>query len=150
MFANSAPALRFISRLRYRRTLSTGDAHAPKAREVCINGIECPVDATLRFHLHKESITLRRANRICPPLPQHALDEAWIVIESDADAVTAARAATSRMIDLLISRWSLSRCLRLSSLQRRPARPSELGRERTHVHSERVDRKAHPSTRKLF
>jgi len=29
------------------------------------------------------------------------------VIESDADAVTAARAATSRMIDLLISRWSL-------------------------------------------
>jgi len=49
---------------------STGDAHAAQGDgEVCINGIECPVDATLRFHLHKESITLRRANRICPATP---------------------------------------------------------------------------------
>ena len=34
---------------------SAGDAHAAQGDgEVCINGIECPVDATLRFSLHKQ------------------------------------------------------------------------------------------------
>ena len=34
---------------------SAGDAHAAQGDgEVCINGIECPVDVTLRFHLHKQ------------------------------------------------------------------------------------------------
>src|SRR5260370_14893279 len=33
---------------------SAGDAHAAQGGgEVCINGIECPVNVSLRFHLHK-------------------------------------------------------------------------------------------------
>ena len=33
------------------------------------------------------------------------LEGAWMVVESGTDAVSAARAATSRMIDLLVERW---------------------------------------------
>lgn len=85
---------------------STGDAHAAQGDgEVCINGIECPVDATLRFRLHKNQSLSAPLIESAPHLPQHALDEAWIVVESANDAVAAARAATNRMIDLLISRW---------------------------------------------
>ena len=84
---------------------SVGDAHAAQGDgEVCINGIECPVDVTLRFQLHK-----------CHPLPGPLVDSAphvrqdveaaWIVVESATDAIAAARAATSRMIDLLVAQW---------------------------------------------
>jgi len=34
--------------------------------------------------------------------------ESWIVVESATDALTAARAATSRMIDFLVARWAFS------------------------------------------
>ena len=40
--------------------------------------------------------------------PVHAESEAWIVVESGVDAIAAARAATSRMIDLLADRWGFS------------------------------------------
>jgi acetamidase/formamidase len=40
--------------------------------------------------------------------PVHAEAEAWIVVESDRDTVAAARAATSRMIDLLVDRWKFT------------------------------------------
>jgi acetamidase/formamidase len=34
---------------------SAGDAHAAQGDgEVCINGIECPADVTLRFNLYKQ------------------------------------------------------------------------------------------------
>jgi len=90
---------------------SAGDAHAAQGDgEVCINGIECPADVTLRFHVHK--------NRpLAGPMVETALsreqdaeaDEgSWIVVESATDASTAARAATSRMIDLLADRWGFS------------------------------------------
>jgi acetamidase/formamidase len=39
---------------------------------------------------------------------EHAVGEAWIVVESATDAVVSARAATSRMIDLLVARWGFS------------------------------------------
>jgi acetamidase/formamidase len=84
---------------------SAGDAHAAQGDgEVCINGIECPADVTLRFHLHKR-------RRLTGPLIESSPyrsrteEDAWIVVESAADAIAAARAATSRMIDLLIDRW---------------------------------------------
>ncbi len=32
----------------------------------------------------------------------------WIVVESDEDALRAARNATSRMVDLFVSRWGLT------------------------------------------
>jgi len=86
---------------------SAGDAHAAQGDgEVCINGIECPANVTLRFRLHKHQA-------LAAPLIESAGERAirdaeeWIVVESGADAVATARAATSRMIDLLIARWGL-------------------------------------------
>jgi acetamidase/formamidase len=88
---------------------SAGDAHAAQGDgEVCINGIECPADATLRFLLHKQRRLLGPLiESVAPPASQGEGD-AWIVVESDLDAVTAARNATSRMIDLLVHRWGFS------------------------------------------
>jgi acetamidase/formamidase len=88
---------------------SAGDAHAAQGDgEVCINGIECPVDVTLRFHVHKH-------RPLSAPLVESAASsqslsesEAWIVVESATDAISAARAATSRMIDLLAAHWGFS------------------------------------------
>jgi len=87
---------------------SAGDVHAAQGDgEVCINGIECPADVSLRFQLH-------RGRAISGPLvessdqhPESAAD-AWAVVESAEDAIGAARAATSRMIDLLVEHWSIA------------------------------------------
>jgi acetamidase/formamidase len=87
---------------------SAGDAHAAQGDgEVCINGIECSADVTLRFRLHKQ-------RSLAGPLVQSAGRErdveadAWIVVESATDVTDAARAATSRMVDLLAARWGFS------------------------------------------
>ena len=87
---------------------SAGDAHAAQGDgEVCINGIECPADVTLRFHLHKQ-------RHLPGPLIEFGARKAdseageWIVVESGPDSATAARAATSRMIDLLSAHWAIS------------------------------------------
>jgi len=86
---------------------SAGDAHAAQGDgEVCINGIECPADVTLRFQLHK-------GTRLTGPVIETSGSQAreadeWIVVESATDAVAAARAATSRMIDFLAERWGFS------------------------------------------
>jgi acetamidase/formamidase len=90
---------------------STGDAHAAQGDgEVCINGIECPADVTLRFRVHKQR-TLPGPMVETPAarkLESDAEAGEWIVVESAADAIAAARAATSRMIDLLANRWGFS------------------------------------------
>ena len=88
---------------------SAGDAHAAQGDgEVCINGIECPADVTLRFQLHKQQ-------RLAAPIVEsgaargtEAGGEAWLVVESAEDPAAAARAATSRMIDLLVARWGFT------------------------------------------
>ncbi|MBB6142081.1 acetamidase/formamidase [Silvibacterium bohemicum] len=86
---------------------SAGDAHAAQGDgEICINGIECPADVTLRFHLHKH-------RSISGPLiasgnARPCSGGEWIVVESAADALTAARTATSRMVDLLSSHWGFT------------------------------------------
>jgi acetamidase/formamidase len=80
---------------------SAGDAHAAQGDgEVCINGIECPASVTLRFHLRKD-------RPLSAPLVETSAPESsgpwWIVVESATDAIEAAKAATNRMIDLVIS-----------------------------------------------
>jgi acetamidase/formamidase len=90
---------------------SAGDAHAAQGDgEVCINGIECPADVTLRFRVHKnrplpgpliETVAARKQN-------PDSEDGCWIEAESATDATVAAREATSRMIDLLSERWGFS------------------------------------------
>ena len=88
---------------------SAGDAHAAQGDgEVCINGIECPADIILRFRLHRRQPLagplLESAESLSPDAPA----DAWIVVESDADPLQAARAATLRMIDLLVAKWSFA------------------------------------------
>jgi acetamidase/formamidase len=83
---------------------SCGDAHAAQGDgEVCINGIECPSDATLRFQLHKQ--TPLAGPLIESPTIQDAAGPGWVVVASHTDAMTAARDALNRMIDLLIALW---------------------------------------------
>jgi acetamidase/formamidase len=88
---------------------SAGDAHAAQGDgEVCINGIECPAEVSLRFRVHRHQPLsgplLESAESRSPDAPA----DAWIVVESDTDAIQAARRATERMIDLLIARWSFT------------------------------------------
>lgn len=87
---------------------SCGDGHAAQGDgEVCINGIECPLDVTLAFRLHKhQPLAGPIVECAATPIPD-AHTDAWIVVESAPDVTTAARAATHRMIDLLMSRWGL-------------------------------------------
>ena len=88
---------------------SCGDGHAAQGDgEVCINGIECPLDVTLRFGLHKQQPLagpLIEAGEAAEP---DSIADAWVVVETGTDLAEAARAAASRMIDLLVSRWGFT------------------------------------------
>ncbi len=90
---------------------SAGDGHAAQGDgEVCINGIECSTDVTLRFHLHKNvPLAGPMIETAAPRTSGAAGDEgSWIMVESATDAIAAAAAATSRMIDFLAVRWGFS------------------------------------------
>lgn len=88
---------------------SCGDGHAAQGDgEVCINGIECPLDVTLQFNLHKRQPLagpLVESSEF--PAPD-SLADSWVVVETGTDLVATARAATGRMIDLLASRCGFS------------------------------------------
>jgi len=82
---------------------SCGDAHAAQGDgEVCINGIECPADVTLRFRLHKSKPL---AGPLVESAPSDEKGSSWVVVESSIDSTSAAKAATDRMVDLLVANW---------------------------------------------
>jgi acetamidase/formamidase len=88
---------------------SCGDGHAAQGDgEVCINGIECPLDVTLRFLLHKRQPLAGPIVEASERTAPDSTADAWVVIESGTDFAQSARAATNRMIDLLMSRWGFS------------------------------------------
>jgi acetamidase/formamidase len=88
---------------------SAGDAHAAQGDgEVCINGIECPADVSLRFKLHKQRSLAGPLVDTAKPAGNCDSKGAWVVVESGADTMVAARAATSRMVDLLVTEWGFS------------------------------------------
>ena len=88
---------------------SCGDGHAAQGDgEVCINGIECPLDVTFGFHLHKQQPLASPLVESSETVAPDTRGDAWVVVESAEDAATAARGATNRMIDLLASRWGFS------------------------------------------
>jgi len=88
---------------------SCGDGHAAQGDgEVCINGIECPLDVTLGFHLHKQHPLAGPLVESSETVASDVRGDAWVVVESAEDAAAAARGATNRMIDLLVSRWGFS------------------------------------------
>jgi acetamidase/formamidase len=87
---------------------SCGDGHAAQGDgEVCINGIECPLDATLRFQLHKQQPLAGPIVESSEAVAPDTRGDAWVVVESAEDVAVAARAATNRMVDLLMSRWGM-------------------------------------------
>jgi acetamidase/formamidase len=88
---------------------SCGDGHAAQGDgEVCINGIECPLNVTLRFHLHKHQPLAGPLVEASDAPASDCTAYAWVVVETGTDLAEAARGATSRMVDLLVSRWGFS------------------------------------------
>jgi acetamidase/formamidase len=88
---------------------SCGDGHAAQGDgEVCINGIECPLDVTLRFNLHKRQPLTSPLVEACESVAPDSTADAWVVVETGTDLADAARGATNRMVDLLVSRWGFS------------------------------------------
>jgi acetamidase/formamidase len=87
---------------------SCGDGHAAQGDgEVCINGIEAPLDATLRFRLHRRQPLAGPLVETSPSTPADPAN-AWIVVECGEDLLAAARNVTHRMVDLLIAHWGFS------------------------------------------
>jgi len=85
---------------------SCGDGHAAQGDgEVCINGIECPLDVTLRFHLHKHQPLTGPMVEASDAAAADCTADSWVVVETGTDLAATARAATNRMVDLLVSRW---------------------------------------------
>jgi acetamidase/formamidase len=85
---------------------SAGDPHAAQGDgEVCINGMECPADATLQFHVHKRRVLRGPIVESAESRCADGVADSWIVVESASEALAAARAATMRMIDLLVETW---------------------------------------------
>ena len=88
---------------------SCGDGHAAQGDgEVCINGIECPLDVTLRFKLHKQQPLTGPLVEASEVAAADSSADAWVVVESGTDLGDTSRSATSRMVDLLVSRWGFS------------------------------------------
>ena len=88
---------------------SCGDGHAAQGDgEVCINGIECPLDVTLRFNLHKQQPLSSPIVEASEAVAPDSSANAWIVVETGTDLTATARAATNRMVDLLVSRWGFT------------------------------------------
>jgi acetamidase/formamidase len=88
---------------------SCGDGHAAQGDgEVCINGIECPLDVTLRFQLHKQQPLAGPIVEASEVAARDSSANAWVVLETGTDLIEAAQAATGRMIDLLVSRWGFT------------------------------------------
>jgi acetamidase/formamidase len=88
---------------------SCGDGHAAQGDgEVCINGIECPLDVTLRFNLHKQQPLAGPIVEASEVAAKDSSANAWVVVETGTDLADTARGATGRMIDLLVSRWGFS------------------------------------------
>jgi acetamidase/formamidase len=88
---------------------SCGDGHAAQGDgEVCVNGIECPLDLTLRFRLHKQQPLTGPIVESSTALAPDSNPDSWVVLTTGPDLAEAARAATLRMIDLLVTRWAFT------------------------------------------
>jgi len=88
---------------------SCGDGHAAQGDgEVCINGIECPLDVTLAFHLYKRQPLAGPIVEASDEVAADSTADAWVVVETGTDLLAASRAATGRMVDLLVEHWGFS------------------------------------------
>ncbi len=87
---------------------STGDIHAAQGDgEVCLNGIECPADVSLRFKVRRDfALTAPMAET--PARPSMASAGEWLFIEPGTDPLRAAATATSRAVDFIAERWGMT------------------------------------------
>ena len=130
---------------------SCGDGHAAQGDgEVCINGIECPLDVTLRFHLHKQQPLSSPIVEACESIAPDSTADAWVVVETGTDLADAARAATSRMVDLLVSRWGFSEVHAYILCSVGSEAAPQPGSQRAGAHRERRDCKQILPERRLF
>lgn len=130
---------------------SCGDGHAAQGDgEVCINGIECPLDVTLGFRLHKHQLLAGPLVEAREHIAPDSMADAWIVVETGTDLLETSRSATNRMVDLLISRWGFSavHAYLLCSVALK-LRISQLVNEPVHTVSAALSRQILPS-RELF
>ncbi len=130
---------------------SCGDGHAAQGDgEVCINGIECPLDVVLRFRLHKQQPLSGPIIEASDAAMADSSSDAWVVVETGTDLMDAARAATARMVDLLVSRWGFSdvHAYILCSVAMR-LRLSQVVNEPVHTVSAAISKQVLPD-RKLF
>ncbi len=130
---------------------SCGDGHAAQGDgEVCINGIECPLDVTLKFRLHKQQPLAGPLVESTDQVAPDSIADAWIVVETGTDLTETARAATSRMVDLLVSRWGFSdvHAYLLCSVAMR-LRLSQVVNEPVHTVSAAISKQVLPA-RRLF
>jgi acetamidase/formamidase len=130
---------------------SCGDGHAAQGDgEVCINGIECPLDVTLRFRLHKRQPLAGPLVEASDRVEPDSIADAWVVVETGTDLAQAAHSATSRMVDLLVSRWGFSEvhAYLLCSVAMR-LRLSQVVNEPVHTVSAAVSKQILPA-RELF
>jgi acetamidase/formamidase len=91
-----------------------GDCHAAQGDgEVCINGMEAPMDATFTFRLHKSPAhTLTGPYAIFPAQsftpPRYATKPWHLFIESDSDPREASKRAVRRAIDFIVHRLGVT------------------------------------------
>lgn len=92
----------------------TGDCHAAQGDgEVCINGMEAPMDATYTFKLHKRATpplagpyAIYPAQSFTPP--RYATRPWHLFIESDADPREASKRAVRRAIAFIVARLGVT------------------------------------------
>ena len=109
---------------------SCGDAHGAQGDgEVCVSAIECAMEATLRFRLHKRSIAgpaFRVPRAVGDPGPHYG------TMGIDSDLMEGARTAVRNMIEWLVAEHGLTRedAYVLCSLGGRPEDPRDRRRRR--------------------
>lgn len=92
----------------------TGDCHAAQGDgEVCINGMEAPMDATYTFRLHKNPVRpLAGPYAIFPGqtfTPPRYMTKPWhLFIESDENPREACKRAVRRAIDFIVERLGVT------------------------------------------
>ena len=102
----SAGATLYLPVMRPGALFSTGDVHAAQGDgEVCLNGIETPAEVSLRFRVRRD-FPLTAPMAEAPT--QAASSGEWLMVEAHPEPMTAAAAATSRMVDFIAGRWGLS------------------------------------------
>jgi acetamidase/formamidase len=89
---------------------SCGDPHAAQGDgEVCVSAIECPMRASLRFHLRKWPVSTPRFQVPGPLTPRSEGNGYFATMGISSDLMEGAKTATRAMIDWLSDAHGLSR-----------------------------------------